>query len=118
MYIDSSINDETLLKRKIIHEMTHSTETIGKGAYATYRDALLNAMKDNAEIKKLLDPKGNLWQSTVERYKSQLEGKTEYEQAYIVTTELVAQYSEVLFTDAKVIERLTQDNRNVAQKTL
>ena len=117
MYISSSVNNSTLLKRKIVHEMTHSTESLSdKSAYAKYMNAIGKALEESAEVKAMLDPNGDQWKKVVELYASQLEGKTYREQRWIVTTELMAQYSEKIFTDEKVIKRLTQENRTIAQK--
>jgi len=115
IYVSKDISDTEAAKFKTIHEVTHSLENLGDSAFMQYKESITKALMESEAVKAKLG--SEKWMKSIEqRYAKQLENKSETEKHWILTTELAAEFAEKLFSDEKVITRLTQENRTLAQK--
>jgi len=105
---------KNVYRAMLIHEVTHSME--GTVEYSKFAEALRSALSSSKTLSKRITGKSysDIVQEIVENYHE--EGRDVREDFYVISTEIVSRYTEDLFSDEFVIERLTRENRTISQK--
>jgi len=122
---DASLGD--IARVQVVHEMTHTFEQFdntdidsknkSKTAYGRYKAAIMEALRYDPAVREELGAYEDIEANVKEAYRDQLaKAESQLEKEWIITTEIAAHISEKLFTSQKVVQRLTQTNRTVAQK--
>lgn len=98
------------LREVLKHEFTHALE--GSKAYGKFASFVINEIQKSPVLQKEYGDFARTFIETAEQYK----GVTADDMA--VVSELVAKYSERLFSDPKAINRLARANKGLARKVL
>lgn len=101
---------ENPLREVMKHEFTHALE--GSKAYGKFADFVIGEIQKSPVLQKEYGDFAKTFIETAEQYK----GVTADDRA--IVSEIVAKYSERLFSDPKAINRLARANKGLAMKVL
>lgn len=101
---------ENPLREVMKHEFTHALE--GSKAYGKFADFVIGEIQKSPVLQKEYGDFAKTFIETAEQYK----GVTAGDRA--IVSEIVAKYSERLFSDPKAINRLARANKGLAMKVL